>query len=81
MSYHSITTLSFYNYLLTLYGIYSTVKPFDPPTQNTINSYADQDFKVVKQILYRISDIFIIMTDCIIYTLTWLIFLDLVTLI
>ena len=25
------------NYLLTLYGIYSTVKPFDPPMQNTIN--------------------------------------------
>ena len=37
MSYHSITTQpQFYNYLLTLYGIYSTVKPFDPPTQNTI---------------------------------------------
>ena len=22
--------------LLTLYGIYSTIEPFDPPTQNTI---------------------------------------------
>ena len=28
----------FYNYptTTTLYGIYSTVEPFDPPTQNTI---------------------------------------------
>ena len=35
--YHSITTQpQCYNYFLTLYGIYSTVEPFDPPTQSTI---------------------------------------------
>ena len=31
------TQPQFYNYLPTVYGIYNTVEPFDPPTQNTIN--------------------------------------------
>ena len=66
ISFTVLITLPFYNYpttvpynyayLLTLYGIYSTVKPFDPPMQNTTTSYISVFFVIADTICFNGPD-------------------------